>query len=98
MQSNPSGVPTLDTTGQMICWLIEQGIPPQRLAKIFHDSGRFMSRFSKKQYGDIVQGYAAKFTVLETDIQNTVEKEDLQTKCRWSPWEDIRFSGRAKLI
>jgi dihydroorotase len=98
LESNPSGVPTLDTTGQIACWLIGQGVAPQRLAKIFYDSGRFFSRFSKKQYGDIALGYAAKFTLLETDITNIVEKEELMTKCRWSPWEDIEFRGKAKTI
>lgn len=98
MESNPSGVPNLDTTGQLVSWLIDSDILHRRIAKIFYDSGHFLSRFSKNKYGAVAPGYVGKFTLLDIDNPNTIEKEDIQSKCQWSPWEDIPFSGRARLI
>jgi len=96
-ESNPSGVPTLDTTGQIITWLMEQDIKPERLARIFYNSGKFFSKFSENKYGAIRPGYSAAFTLINVDKSNTVTKEDLATKCRWSPFEGIEFRGKARI-
>jgi len=96
-ESNPSGVPTLDTTGHMITWLLEQDIRPERLAKIFFDSGKFFSKFSKNKYGAIMPGYTSAFTLIDTNKPTAVTKEDLGTKCGWSPFEGIRFTGKARV-
>ncbi len=92
-----AGVPHLDTVASFASWLIqEEKFSLKRIAQILSEApGRFFSRFSGKKYGKIEPGYRASFTVLDIDHPLIVKKENLKTKCGWSPFEGMSFPGRA---
>lgn len=95
-----SGQPHLDTYGAFAAWLlIEQGFTPQRIAAICSaNPGAFVGPYQKEKYGRLLPGYVGSLTVLDLQKPWTVRKEELKTRCAWSPFEGMTFPGSVAAV
>lgn len=96
-----SGQPHLDTYAPFVTWLIlEKGFTPERIAEVCSaNPGRFVNPYTApKRFGRIEAGYVASFTVLNLARPTTVRREDLKTKCGWSPFEGMTFPGSIEAV
>jgi dihydroorotase len=97
-----SGVPLLDTYGAFAAWLMaEHGFTAQEIARVCaYNPGRFVKEFLPagfgEGYGVIGPGYVGSLTVLDLQTPWTVRREEMQTKCAWSPFEGFTFPGRVR--
>lgn len=97
-----SGVPHLDTYGSFVAWLInEKQFTPQDILKFCcQKPAHFLKPFLDSSYGQgigsLQPGYRADFTVLDLKENWIPKKKDLQTKCAWSPFENINLPGKVK--
>jgi len=91
-----SGQPHLDTYGAFVTWLIaEQNFTPEQAAIFCSERpGNFVNPFvAPKRFGYIEAGCVASLTVLNMAKPHTIRREDLKTKCAWSPFEGVTFPG-----
>lgn len=90
-----SGQPHLDTYGAFVTWLlVEQGFLPERIAALCSaNPGEFVNPYCREKYGRLQPGYVGSLTVLDQRRPTTVRREDLRTRCGWSPFEEITFPG-----
>jgi dihydroorotase len=51
-----------------------------------------------RKYGKIETGYTASLTVLNMNRPVTIRREDMQTKCGWSPFEGVTFPGSVEAL
>lgn len=96
-----SGQPHLDTYGPFVTWLIlEQGFTPERIAEVCSaNPGEFVNPYTApRRYGRIEKGYTASLTVLNLAQPTTIRREDLKTKCGWSPFEAVTFPGAVEAL
>jgi dihydroorotase len=94
-----SGLTHLDTYGPFTTWLMqEHGFRPEDITRVCANApGRFISEFTPEKYGKIQEGYVGSLTVLSPNTPILIRSEDLQTKCKWSPFEGIEFPGRVTM-
>ncbi len=94
-EKGTSGLPHLDTYGNVVGCLLEMGVPPEVLGKtIAYKPGEFISEFGFSSR-EVKVGSSANLTVLvrrEEDIQ----REGLFTKAGWSPFEGRTFPWRVE--
>src|SRR5438270_10812559 len=92
-QGGMSGQPHLDTSGPCVTWLlVEQGFTPERVASVCSaNPGAFVNAFRAEKFGRLLPGYVGSLTVLDLRRATTVRREDLRTRCRWSPFEGVTF-------
>jgi dihydroorotase len=85
-----SGVPLLDTYGAFATWLMaEHGFSAMDMARVCASNpGAFVG------YGVIEEGYVGSLTILDPDAPHVVRREEMKTKCGWSPFEGYTFPGR----
>ncbi len=92
-----SGTPQLDTYGLIATWLMkEHKFTPQDIARVCAENpGTFVNQLhpGPGKFGRIDVGYYGSLTILDTTKTTTVRREDLQTKVRWSPFENMTFPG-----
>jgi len=96
-----SGQPHLDTYGPFVTWLIvKQGFRPEQVAAFCcTNPGRFVNPYTApKKFGRIEPGYAASLTVLNLACPVTIRREDLATRCGWSPFEGVTFPGSVEAV
>lgn len=95
-----SGQPHLDTYGPFVTWLlVEQGFTPERIAALCSaNPGAFVSPFRGEQFGRLLPGYVGSLTVLDLKRPTTVRREDLRTRCGWSPFEGVTFPGSVAAV
>lgn len=95
-----SGQPHLDTYGPFVTWLmVEKGFTPERVAAITAaNPGRFVAPYATEKFGRLLPGYAAALTVLNLKRPMTVRKDELKTRCGWSPFENVTFPGRVEAV
>ncbi|QDV50591.1 amidohydrolase family protein [Gimesia fumaroli] len=96
-----SGQPHLDTFGAFVTWLIlDQKFTPEQAALFCSENpGDFVNPYtSPKKFGKIEPGYTASLTVLNLNQPVTIKREDLKTKCGWSPFEGITFPGSVEAV
>lgn len=95
-----SGQPHLDTYGAFVTWLlVEQGFTPERIAAICAAApGEFVNAFSAERFGRLLPGYVGSLTVLNLRRPTTVRREDLRTRCGWSPFEGFTFPGSVEAV
>lgn len=95
-----SGQPHLDTYGAFVTWLlVEQGFTPGRIAAICSaNPGAFVNPYQTIPHGRLLPGYAGSLTVLDLKRPTTVRREDLRTKCGWSPFEGVTFPGSVAAV
>lgn len=99
-QKGVSGQPHLDTYGPFVTWLIrDQGFTPAQIAAICcANPGDFVNPFSSDRYGRLEVGYIGSLTVLNLTRPTHVKKENLRTKCQWSPFENVTFPGSVEAV
>ncbi|OAI48393.1 amidohydrolase [Planctomycetaceae bacterium SCGC AG-212-F19] len=95
-----SGQPHLDTFGPFVTWLlVEQGFTPERIAAICSaNPGTFVAAFRTEKFGRLLPGYVGSLTVLNLRRPTTVRREDLRTRCGWSPFEGMTFPGSVAAV
>ena len=95
-----SGQPHLDTYGPFVTWLlVEQGFTPERIAAICSaNPGAFVNPYQRDKWGRLLPGYVGSLTVLDLRKPTTIRREDLRTKCGWSPFEGVTFPGRVAAV
>jgi dihydroorotase len=95
-----SGQPHLDTYGAFVTWLIvDQGFTPQRIAAICSaNPGTFVNVYQKEKFGRLLPGYVGSLTVLDLRRASTVRREELRTRCGWSPFEGMTFPGSVAAV
>jgi dihydroorotase len=95
-----SGQPHLDTYGSFVTWLIvEQGFDPARIAAICcANPGAFVNDYRRERFGRLLPGYVGSLTVLNLRKPTTVRRQDLRTKCGWSPFEGVTFPGSVAAV
>jgi dihydroorotase len=96
-----SGQPHLDTYGAFVTWLIlNQGFRPEQVAAFCSENpGRFVNPYTApRRFGRIEPGYTASLTVLNLSRPVTIRREDLFTKCGWSPFEGVAFPGSVEAV
>jgi dihydroorotase len=95
-----SGVPHLDTYGAFATWLMaEHGFSARDIARVCaYHPGCFVNEFLPpgfgKGFGVIEPGYIASLTILNPDAPFVVRREEMKTKCGWSPFEGYTLHGR----
>jgi dihydroorotase len=95
-----SGQPHLDTYGAFVTWLlVEQGFTPERVAAICSaNPGAFVNPYCSDSFGRLLPGYAGSLTVLDLHRPTTVNRQDLKTRCGWSPFEGMTFPGSVAAV
>jgi dihydroorotase len=96
-----SGQPHLDTYGPFVTWLIkDQGFRPEQVARFCSvNPGNFVNPYTApRRFGRIEPGYTASLTVLNLARPVTIRREDLQTKCGWSPFDGVTFPGSVEAV
>jgi dihydroorotase len=95
-----SGQPHLDTFGPFATWLlVEQGFTPERVAAVCSvNPGAFVNAFRADKHGRLLPGYVGSLTVLDLRRPTTVRREDLRTRCGWSPFEGVTFPGSVAAV
>jgi dihydroorotase len=95
-----SGMPHLDTYGAFATWLMaEHGFSAQDIARVCaYNPGSFVNEFLPrgfgKGFGVIEPGYAGSLTILDPDAPSVIRREEMKTKCGWSPFEGFALPGR----
>ncbi|QDU46574.1 Dihydroorotase [Symmachiella dynata] len=96
-----SGQPHLDTYGEFVTWLMaEQGFTARQVAAFCAENpGRFVNPYTAPlKFGRIEPGYVASLTVLNLARPTTIRRENLKTKCGWSPFEGVTFPGSIEAV
>jgi len=98
--SGRSGVPHLDTYGAFATWLMaEHGFSARDIARVCsYNPGSFVNEFLPAGFGSgfgvIAPGYVGSLTILNPDAPTVIRREELKTKCGWSPFEGYTLPGR----
>lgn len=95
-----SGQPHLDTFGPFVTWLlVHQQFPPERIAAICSaNPGAFVNPYHADKHGRLLPGYVGSLTVLDLRTPTTIRREDLRTRCGWSPFEGMTFPGSVRAV
>lgn len=96
-----SGQPHLDTYAPFVTWLLlSQGFTPADVNRFCcQNPGDFVNPYTTpKKFGQIAPGYQAALTVLNLARPVTIRREDLKTKCGWSPFEGVTFPGSLEAV
>jgi dihydroorotase len=95
-----SGMPQLDTYGPFVTWLIvERGFSPRRILELCCiNPGEFVAPYQREKFGRLLPGYVGSLTVLDLKKPVTIRREDLRTKCGWSPFEGMTFPGSVAAV
>lgn len=100
-----SGLTHLDTYGAFTTWLMrEHNFTPEEIAKVCSENpGCFVNEFFaspehsvggyRQKYGKIEEGYVGSLTILDMNKKIKIESTNLKTKCKWSPFLGVEFSG-----
>lgn len=92
-----SGTPQLDTYALFAPWLMRNfGFTPMDIARVCAaNPGRWIDGLESRDrfYGDIASGFAGNLTVVDLSTSTTVRREQIRSRCGWSPYENVRFPG-----
>ncbi len=87
-----AGVPQLDTYGNFVLWLFAKGFSEKRIAEISsYNAARFLGLNNQ---GRVAEGFAANLAILDTGSETEIRNENMQTKCKWTPFSGMKFPGR----
>ncbi len=88
----PSGVPELDTLMPFLMNAVnDEGLTVAEVVKLCCE--RPAEVFAIKNKGKLEAGYDADIVIVDMDMEKKVVREDLFTKCGWSPYEGLKFKG-----
>jgi dihydroorotase len=90
-----SGLTHLDTYGSFASWLMkEHNFTAQDIERVCAENpANFLNQFSQEKYGKIEEGYVGSLSILDANKKITIAKENLKTKCGWSPFLGVTFPG-----
>lgn len=93
-----SGMPLLDTYSNFVTWLIkEHGFTPQEIVRVCSfNPAKFFNEFSTSKYGEIKVGNVGSLSILDLTTPTVITRDKLKTKCKWSPFEGVKFPGSVK--
>ena len=92
-----AGVPGLDDYGHVVSWLIRaQGLDPVTVGRVA--SSNPAKHIGLQDRGEIAPGMRADLTVLDMHSRQVVKRDDVRSKCGWSPYEGREFPGRARWV
>ena len=92
IQSAPSGVPGVETTLQLMLNAVNKRmVTLEKLVKLMHDNS--IERFDLVNYGKIETGNVANLTIIDLKKEWKILRDELLTKCKWSPYEDWEGKG-----
>lgn len=108
-ENNHSGAPWLDTYALVCAWLMnEYGFTAQDITRVAsYHPGEFVNSHLKRQFplknigkgfGKIEKGYVGSLTVLNLKKKIVVVREELKTKCGWSPLEERTMPGAVEAV
>ena len=63
----------------------------RKLVELMHDNP--VKRFDLKNYGYIQKGNSANLTIVDLKERWKISRDDLLTKCGWSPFEGWKGKG-----
>ena len=67
---------------------------PQRIAAICcANPGAFVNPYQREKFGRLLPGFTGSLTVLDLKKPLKIRRDDLRTKCGWSPFEGVTFPG-----
>ena len=90
-----AGVPGLDDYAHVVSWLVrQQGVAPSTIARIASSNPAAFLGLGDR--GEISLGRRADFTVLDLRSPEVVRRDDVQSRCGWSPFVGREFPGRAE--
>jgi dihydroorotase len=88
----PSGVPGVETTLQLMLNAVNKRmITLEKLIELMHDNP--VKRFGLGNYGEIEINNRANLTVIDLKKEWKISRENLLTKCEWSPYEGWEGKG-----
>ncbi|TGN06551.1 amidohydrolase family protein [Leptospira ilyithenensis] len=99
-----SGISQLDTYGLFVTYMINiLNIPLQTIARICaKNPGDFVKQYLPEKFGsgfgEIKEGYAANFSVLNLKKPFVFEKSMIKSKSGWSPFEGFEFPGSIEAV
>ena len=99
-----SGLSQLDTYALFVTHLIKnENVSLQRIAETCAKKpGDFVNPYLPKEFGkgfgEIKEGYAANFTVLNLAKPTTFTKQMVKSKSGWSPFENHTFPGSIEAV
>jgi dihydroorotase len=90
-----AGVPGLDDFAHVVSWLIkDNGVDPSVVAKVASSNpSNFLDLLDR---GEISPGKRADFSILDLQSPEKVDKDEILSKCGWSPYEGKVFPGRIR--
>lgn len=111
-ENNMSGAPWLDTYANVCIELMKKHkFTPQDIARVTSfNPGNFIKPFLNNQFennpnlifgkgfGQIKPEFVGSLTVLNTNKPQFITRDKLQTKVKWSPLEEMTFSGGLEAI
>jgi len=90
--SAPYGVPGVETMLPLLLNAVnEKRLSLKRLAELTCEGPARI--FGIKRKGYIEAGYDADLVVVDMDLEKEVRRDDLCTKCGWSPYESMMLKG-----
>jgi dihydroorotase len=88
----PAGVPGVETTLQLMLNAVNKKmIKLEKIVELMHDNP--VKRFELNNYGNIEIGNDANLTIIDLNKKWKISRDDLLTKCKWSPYEDWEGKG-----
>jgi len=90
----PAGVPGVETSLQLMLNAVNKRmIKLEKVNELMHDNP--VKRFGLGNYGNIEVGNDANLTIIDLKKEWEISREDLVTKCGWSPYEGWAGKGMA---
>lgn len=104
-----SGAPWLDVYANVCAFLIQKHrFKAQDVARAAaFNPGTFVNQFLKKQFpkrdfgkgfGSVAVGYIGNLTVINTKKKTKISRENMRTKCGWSPLEGMTMPGAVEAV
>lgn len=89
----PSGIPSIQHSLLIMLQLVKQNVLslPQLVEKMSHNPAIL---FDIKERGFLKKGYFADFVLINSKEKTTITKENLHSKCNWSPFEGETFDSK----
>jgi dihydroorotase len=79
--------------------MAEQGFSARDIARVCaYNPGLFVNEFLPREfgkgYGVVEPGYVGSLTILKPDAPFVIRRDQMKTKCAWSPFEGYTMPGR----
>ena len=92
----PSGLPSIQQSLPVLLTIADRNeIPLTRIASVF--SEKTADTYGLKR-GKIHEGYAADIVIFDKEREFAVRKEDILSKCGWSPYEGDTLKGYIETV